>query len=75
MWNILGSETLMQEQSEILKGRHYFEDMHEEREREMILELMIRRRAYILPDLIIGFQNSPFCQENGMHSESNHNRF
>jgi hypothetical protein len=63
----------MQEQSEILKRRHYFEGLHEER--ELILELMIRRRACILPDLIIGFQNSPFCQENGMHSESNHNRF
>jgi len=73
MWNILGYETHMQEQSEILKRRHYFEDMHEER--EMILEFMIRRRACILPHLTIGFQNSPFCQENGMHSESNHNRF
>ena len=63
----------MQELSEILKRRHYFEDMHEER--EMILKLMIRRRACILPVLIIGFQSPPFCQENGMHSESNHNRF
>jgi hypothetical protein len=72
MWNILGSETLMQELSEILKRRHYFEDMHEER--EMILKLKIRRRACILP-VLIGFQNPPFCQENGMHSESNHNTF
>jgi hypothetical protein len=49
----------MKELSEILKRRHYFEDMHEER--ELILKLMIRRRACILPDLIIEFQSPPFC--------------
>jgi hypothetical protein len=74
MWNILGSETLTQELSDILKRRHYFEDMHEER--EIILKLLIRggggmhtaRSHNRVPEL-------PFCQEDGMHSESNHNRF
>jgi len=47
--------------------------MHEER--EMILKLMIRRKACILPDRIIGFHSPPFSQEKGMHSESKHNRF
>jgi hypothetical protein len=64
MWNILWSET---------HAGHDFEDIHEEK--GMILKLMIRRRACVLPDLIIGFQSPPFCQKNGMHYESNHNRF
>jgi hypothetical protein len=44
MWNILRIEELMQELSEIIKRRrHYFGDMHEER--ETILKVIIRRRA------------------------------
>jgi hypothetical protein len=40
MWIILRSEKLIQELSEILKRRHYFEDMYEEG--EMILKLIIK---------------------------------